>query len=133
MDVIDLTARQQAGRAKARADRERWELLLLHQLRAARVPAPEREYRFHATRKWRFDFAWPEVRLAVEVDGGTWTGGRHTRGKGYREDCVKMADALLAGWRVLRVVPPQVKDGSALRWVEALLRAGVASGGQAHG
>jgi very-short-patch-repair endonuclease len=133
MDVIPLSARQRLGREKARAEREQWELLLLHQLRAARVPEPERQYRFHPHRAWKFDFAWPEVRLAVEVDGGTWTGGRHVRGKGYREDCLKAAEALLLGWRVLRVVPAQVKDGTTLGWIERLLRAGVARGGQAHG
>jgi very-short-patch-repair endonuclease len=124
--VIDLTARQQLGKAKAKAARERWELLLLQHVRAHGLPPPEREYRFHPRRAWRFDFAWPEVRVAVEVDGGTWTGGRHSTGLGYRRDCEKQAHAAIAGWRVLRVVPEQVRSGEAVAWVRALLGAGVA-------
>jgi hypothetical protein len=45
-------------------------------LKAAGIPDPEREYRFDAKRRWRFDFCWPEQRLASEVEGGTWSGGR---------------------------------------------------------
>ncbi len=62
---------------------------------------PEREYRFHPTRKWRFDFAWPEQRLAVEIDGGTWVRGRHVSGGGSHNDRDKRNAAQLAGWRVL--------------------------------
>lgn len=69
---------------------------------------PEREYRFHPERKWRFDFAWPEHMLAVEIDGGAWTGGRHVRGSGFTRDCEKMTEAALMGWRVLRLTPKMV-------------------------
>ena len=71
-------------------------------LLAADYPQPVREYRFHPTRKWRFDFAWPEARVAVEVEGGTWDRGRHTRGAGYAGDCAKYNAAVMSGWRVLR-------------------------------
>lgn len=30
-----------------------------------------REHRFHPTRRWRFDFAWPDEKVALEVEGGT--------------------------------------------------------------
>lgn len=63
------------------------------------------EYRFHPKRKWRFDAAWPEKMIAVEFEGGIWTGGRHTRGKGYENDCEKYNNALLLGWRVFRLTP----------------------------
>lgn len=63
---------------------------------------PEAEYRFHPVRRWRFDFAWPSVKVAVECEGGTWTRGRHTRGSGYRGDCEKYNVATAAGWRVFR-------------------------------
>lgn len=67
------------------------------------LPPPAAEYRFHARRKWRFDRAWPDQRIAVELEGGTWSGGRHTTGAGYERDCEKYNAATVAGWRVLRV------------------------------
>ena len=74
------------------------------------APQPEREYRFHPKRRWRFDFAWPAQRVAVEVEGGTWTRGRHSRGGGYRGDCEKYNAATIAGWRVLRFTAGMLKD-----------------------
>ncbi|HEY7313861.1 MAG TPA: hypothetical protein VH643_31215 [Gemmataceae bacterium] len=55
-------------------------------LQAAGLPPPNREHRFAPPRRWRFDLAWPSLRLALEIEGGTWTGGRHVRGKGYEND-----------------------------------------------
>ena len=69
------------------------------------LPAPVAEYTFHETRKWRFDWAWPDNRVALEVEGGIWTGGRHSRGAGMLKDIEKYNAAALAGWRVLRVTP----------------------------
>lgn len=59
---------------------------------------PEREYRFLTTRRWRFDFAWPTLRIAVEIEGR----GRHQTVVGFRNDCEKYNAALRLGWRVLR-------------------------------
>ena len=61
-----------------------------------------REYRFAPPRKWRFDFAWKADKVAVELEGGTWSGGRHTRGAGFEDDCEKYNEATRLGWRVLR-------------------------------
>lgn len=69
---------------------------------------PEPEYRFHPTRKWRFDFAWPDLKLALEVEGGTWAGGRHTRGAGYERDCEKYSHAAALGWKVMRFTSGQI-------------------------
>ena len=98
------------------------EQLVLH-IRAARLPAPEREYVFAAPRRFRFDLAWPAQKLAVEVEGGTWVQGRHGRGSGMRTDAEKYNLAALAGWRVLRVTTDMVRDGSALTWIERALTA----------
>lgn len=83
---------------------------------------PEREYKFHPTRRWRFDFAWPDEMLALEVEGGTHHGkSRHTTGVGFNKDCEKYNEATVLGWRILRVDSKQVKSGQALKWVEKTL------------
>lgn len=101
-------------RASYRVD---FEAELNRQIALAGLPRPIVQHRFHPTRRWRFDFAWPDYGLAVEVDGGIWTRGRHTRGAGYREDCIKLNEAVLLGWRVLRVTPDMVTDGQALQYI----------------
>ncbi|MFZ4413206.1 MAG: hypothetical protein ACOYOV_09005 [Bacteroidales bacterium] len=60
---------------------------------------------FHPTRKWRYDFAIIEHKIAIEVEGGVWTNGRHTRGKGFIEDIEKYNAGTTLGWRILRVTP----------------------------
>lgn len=70
--------------------------------RMAGGPEPVREHRFAAGRRFRFDFCWPDKMVAVELEGGIWTGGGHTRGAGYRENCEKYNLAAIQGWRVLR-------------------------------
>lgn len=98
--------------------------VLAAQCRAVGLPEPARELRFHPTRRWRLDLAWPEQHLACEVDGGVWTGGRHTSGLGYTADCEKHNEAVLLGWRMLRVTAGMVRDGSALRLIERALENG---------
>lgn len=61
-----------------------------------------REYRFDEKRKWRFDFADPVSRIAIEIEGGAWTYGRHNRSEGFIQDCEKYNAAAVHGWRVLR-------------------------------
>ena len=62
---------------------------------------PVREFRFHPTRKWRFDFAWPNVKLAVEIDGMARGGGRHQRYAGFTRDAEKGRAATELDWQVL--------------------------------
>jgi very-short-patch-repair endonuclease len=83
---------------------------------------PVREYKI-GPRGHRFDFAFPDVRVAVEVEGGTWTGGRHSRGVGFASDCAKYNFAVLSGWRVLRFTGDMVKDGTARRITAAAVDA----------
>ena len=91
------------------------------QIKASGLPAPVREYCFHATRKWRLDFVWVAERLAVEIEGGTWARGRHTRGRGFEADCEKYAEALIAEWSVLRVTGAMVEDGRAINYLTQIL------------
>ena len=97
------------------------EELFALQLRAACLPKPVREHRFHASRRWRFDFAWPERLIAVEVEGLTHGGGRHQRIGGYQKDLEKYNAATLDGWRVFRFSQNDVKRGVALQMVEEVL------------
>lgn len=64
-----------------------------------------KEFRFHPQRRWRFDYALPEYKIALEVEGGVWTGGRHTSPKGFLGDIEKYNTATLMGWRVFRTTP----------------------------
>lgn len=89
------------------------ELFALH-VRAMRLPKPEREFRFDSERKWRADFAWPDIKLIVEVEGGTASGGRHVRPDGFERDCEKYNAATLSGWRVLRVTSKMINSGAAV-------------------
>ena len=97
------------------------ELQMLAQIRDAGLPEPTREYKFHATRRWRFDYAWPDRMVALEVEGGTWSRGRHVRGAGFRKDCEKYNAATVSGWRVLRVTGEMVNDLSAVECVKRAL------------
>jgi very-short-patch-repair endonuclease len=91
-------------------------------MKAIDLPEPEREYRFHPVRRWRFDFAWPELKVAAEVEGGVYVKGRHNRGSGFVKDCEKYAEALLLGWKVIRIPSPWVNSGQALDYVERLVK-----------
>jgi len=64
-----------------------------------------KEYKFHPERRWRFDYAIPEHKIALEVEGGVWTQGRHTRPQGFLGDIEKYNTATLMGWRVFRTTP----------------------------
>lgn len=86
-------------------------------------PEPATEYRFHPGRRWAFDAAWVPELVALEFEGGVWTGGRHTRGKGFTADIEKYNEAAVAGWRVLRATYDQVDSGLVYRWLDAVFGA----------
>lgn len=66
-----------------------------------------REYRFHPYRLWRFDYAIPDLRIAIEIDGGVWINGRHNRASGYLGDMEKFNAAATLGWVVLKFTPQE--------------------------
>jgi len=76
-----------------------WETLRL-QL-ASDIPVLEREYQFYPKRKWRLDKAWVDQKIYIELQGGTWTRGGHSRGAGQTRDCEKLNMLTLMGWRGL--------------------------------
>lgn len=119
---------------------------LAYQIRLLKLPAPEREYRFAAMHTggtgagvrarlataglsdWRFDFAWPASRIAVEVEGGGWSKGRHTRGAGFAEDMRKYDAAIRLGWTLYRCDGALIRSGQAMRTLEQMLRAAECAG-----
>lgn len=74
------------------------------------------EHRFHPVRRFRFDFAIPSARVAVEVNGAIWTQGRHSRGSGLRSEYDKMRLAAIAGWRVLPFATDEINQIPAAVW-----------------
>jgi hypothetical protein len=82
--------------------------VFLRALEVRGLPRPEREWKFETKRRWRFDYAWPLQMIALEVEGGVWTGGRHTRGAGFLKDVEKYNRAAVLGWRLLRVTPDKL-------------------------
>lgn len=83
---------------------------------------PVRELQFHLDRKWRFDFAFVPEKLAVEIEGGLFVGGGHSRGKGYESNLEKYNQAVLMGWRVLRYSTDMVMRGNAINEVLVALQ-----------
>lgn len=82
---------------------------------------PVAEFRFAPPRLWRFDWCWPERMVALEVEGGIWTGGRHTRGAGFLKDIEKYNEATVLGWRVLRCTPREIKSGKVFELLKRAL------------
>lgn len=97
------------------------EARLMQQMQLAGITDYVREHQFHPARRWRLDFAWPSHKLAVEVEGGTFSGGRHTRGTGYRRDIEKYNQLCLQGWHLLRFTTEMVKAGEATGLITDML------------
>jgi very-short-patch-repair endonuclease len=110
-----------AQRLTAKMRREAIETRFAFHCRASGIAVDKQNYRFHATRSWALDFAWVMIRVAVECDGGVFTQGRHTRGAGYSEDCIKINEATKLGWQVYRFTGEQVKSGHAIDFMIPIL------------
>jgi len=96
------------------------EMILRAQLNCEGIKFEE-EYKFHPTRRWRFDFAIPEKKIAIEAEGGVWSGGRHTTGSGFTKDLEKYGEALILGWKVLRCTGSQIESGQCIDWLKQIL------------
>ena len=145
-------ALETARKAKAEADREKWITMFRFQARALQLPPWREEYRFAADlvgwnvdrepgerlrvnrtlrpllraaelKDWRFDVAWPELKIAVEIDGAIGT-GRHTRREGFISDAQKDNMATAYGWRVFRFPGQEIKSGSAVALLARVIRPG---------
>lgn len=88
---------------------------------AYEIPAPQTEFEFHPTRNWRFDYAWTDAFVSVEIEGAVWVRGRHTRGAGFVRDMEKYNAAAKLGWRVFRFTPDQLRSGAAQMFIKEVL------------
>ena len=82
-----------------------------------------KEYRFHSVRRWRFDYAILNKMIAIEVEGGVFTRGRHTRGVGFINDMEKYNNAVLLGWKLLRFTPKQMNESRTYDIINELISA----------
>lgn len=80
-----------------------------------------KEFKFHPVRKWRFDYAIPSALVALEVEGGVWTGGRHINPKGFLNDMEKYNSATLMGWSVYRTTPDDLYTGKTLKLLKTAI------------
>ncbi len=88
------------------------------------IPKPREEYKFHPIRRWRFDYAWLSSKIAVEIEGGIWIKGRHSRGVGYSKDMEKYNEATRMGWKVFRFTPKQFNNGEAGEFLREVFKHG---------
>ena len=110
------------------------DFLVEAQAKEAGWPKPEREVRFAPPRRWRADYYWharviefspfrnteTACDVALEIEGGIWTKGRHTRGKGYLADMEKYNTMTAMGVRLIRLTPSQVCAGELTAWLRKL-------------
>lgn len=112
------TPKGKAAKIKARKVESYLEKIFAEQIMLCGLPAPTREFRPFEERRFRCDFAWPALKLIVEVDGEV-----HRISSRFHRDIEKQAMLLLAGWRCLRVGSIQVRDGTAIEWLKQLMPA----------
>lgn len=98
-----------------------FEAKLARELKALKINF-QKEFQFCESRKWRADFHLVDFGILVEIEGGIWSGGRHTRGKGYIGDMEKYNSATMMGYQVVRFSTAQVKSGFAIQEIEKIVR-----------
>lgn len=101
---------------KRQAERSRLEVMMEQQLSAAGIKDYVTQHIPLAPRRWRLDFAWPQLKVAIEVQGMV----HRIKGK-FKRDIEKRAELMLAGWEVLEVDGESINDGMAIYWAKKLL------------
>lgn len=120
MSTLGNQGKKSSSQRRKRSSRSSsLETLAKNVLVGNKLPEFVQEHRFHPIRRWRFDFAWPEQMIALEIEGGIFIKGRHTSPHGFMADCEKYNTATLLGWKVIRVTSPQIKSGELLEWIKS--------------
>lgn len=94
---------------------------MLGQIRLAGLPEPQQQFKLIPGRRFRADFAWPDRKLWLDVQGGQWINGHHNRGSSVEGDAEKVSLASILGWRPLIATTSMVRSGKALALVEKAL------------
>lgn len=84
-------------------------------------PVLEPEHRFDSDRGWRADFLHRPTMTLIELEGGAYSQGRHTRSKGFIEDIFKYNRATMLGYRLLRIGTGMANDAylqQIIDWLE---------------
>ena len=95
---------------------------LLFHIKVLKIKQPVEEYTFAKPRRWRFDFAWVDEKIAAECEGGIYSRGRHVRPTGFINDCDKYNHATLLGWRVFRFTAIHIARGDAVEMIRKALK-----------
>ena len=103
-------------------EKERQDIKFRAHCRSLGIPEPRSEVQFHSTRKWRFDYAWPQYRVALEIEGGVFTGGRHTSGVGFLKDAEKYNYAACMGWAIIRCMPRTLCTGETMTFIAQAIK-----------
>ncbi|WP_216936217.1 MULTISPECIES: DUF559 domain-containing protein [unclassified Acinetobacter] len=118
--AIRPKGRSKRPKVKSEKVSNEFEAKLAKELKALKIEF-QQEFEFHQARKWRADFHLVGKKILVEVEGGIWNGGRHTRGKGYLGDMEKYNAATIMGFQVIRFSTDQVKSGHAIQQIEKMV------------
>lgn len=114
--------RERAKRGREASARKAEQFIeLCRRLRLPEIPVAE--HRFHPSRMWRFDLAFPRHKIAIEIQGGAFIGGRHNRGGGFIKDMEKMNAAAILGWRIIYRTPADFMSDETVELVQDAMRA----------
>ncbi len=112
---IEAIAAPATKKGRPKSGPSELELIFARQLSVLEIQPPQREFKFHPNRDWRFDYAWPDRKIAVEVQGMP-----HRIRERFLSDVEKLAMAQIYGWRVLLVAGQDVRSGRAVSWLVTL-------------
>lgn len=76
------------------------------------------EYKGIPNRRFRFDYAHPESKVAIELNGGTWAKMGHSSGTGIKRDYEKLNLATAIGWRVFQLSSDMIDQ----YWLDLIAR-----------
>lgn len=107
---------------KAKGVESQLELLLLNRIEQAGLPLGEAQVKGIPGRKFAFDRAWPEQKVAVDVNGSTFVRGGHSTGLGIERDCIKACLAAINGWLYLPLTKHMIEDGRAVDIIAIALK-----------